>query len=67
MLQYTAAGPGPRLMLLLHHDDANREYAYDRKAHIGRLNKALDEAGKQGWAVVSMKKDFKVVFGPPRK
>ena len=67
MLQYTDTGTGPRLMLLLHHDDARREYAYDRKAHIGRLDKALDEAGKRGWTVVSMKRDFKVVFPPPRR
>ena len=62
MLQYTAAGPGPRLMLLLHHDDAEREYAYDRKSQVGRLDMAWDEAIKQGWLVVSMKRDFKTVF-----
>jgi hypothetical protein len=62
MLQYTAAGPGPRLMLLLHHDDATREYAYDRKSRVGRLDLAWDEAVKQGWLVVSMKQDFKTVF-----
>ena len=62
MLQYTAAGEGLRLMLLLHHDDAEREYAYDRKGHVGRLDKALDEAHRRGWVVVSMKKDFRAVF-----
>ena len=62
MLQYTAAGTGPRLMLLLHHDDAEREYAYDRTSHVGRLDKAWDEATKHGWPVVSMKRDFKTVF-----
>jgi len=62
MLQYTAAGTGPRLMLLLHHDDAGREYAYDRRSLVGRLDKAWDEATKQGWLVVSMKRDFKTVF-----
>jgi haloacid dehalogenase-like hydrolase len=62
MLQYTAAGPGPRLMLLLHHDDATREYAYDRKSQVGRLDLAWDQAVKQGWLVVSMKQDFKTVF-----
>ena len=62
MLQYTAAGSGPRLMLLLHHDDADREYAYDRTSHVGRLDKAWDEATKRGWQVVSMKRDFKTVF-----
>src|SRR5213078_572611 len=44
MLQYTDAGTRPRLMLLLHHDDAEREYAYDRKSKVGRLDKAWDEA-----------------------
>jgi hypothetical protein len=62
MLQYTEGGDGPRLMLLLHHDDAEREYAYDRASPIGKLDQALDAAGQRGWLVVSMKKDFKVVF-----
>jgi hypothetical protein len=62
MLQYTAGGPGPRLMLLLHHDDATREYAYDRKSKVGRLDLAWDEAVKQRWQVVSMKQDFKRIF-----
>ena len=65
MLQYTATGSGPRLMLLLHHDDAEREYAYDRDSHVGRLDKALGEAGRRKWVVVSMKNDFRTVF-PPR-
>ena len=60
--QYTASGPGRRLMLLLHHDDAEREYAYDRKSKVGRLDKAWDEAINQSWLVVSMKRDFKTVF-----
>jgi hypothetical protein len=62
MLEYTDAGNGPRLMLLLHHDDASREWAYDRKSSIGRLDKALDEAVQRGWIVVSMKSDFKTIF-----
>jgi hypothetical protein len=62
MLQYTAAGDGARLLFLLHHDDAEREYAYDRESHIGRLDKALDEAREKGWIVASMKSDFKTVF-----
>jgi phosphoserine phosphatase len=62
MLQFTAAGEGRRLMLIVHHDDANREYAYDRQSHIGRLDKALDEAVANKWVVVSMKSDWKVVF-----
>jgi phosphoglycolate phosphatase-like HAD superfamily hydrolase len=62
MLQYTADGAGPRLMLLLHHDDPQREYAYDRHSKVGRLDKAWDEALKRGWLMVSMTKDFKTVF-----
>jgi len=62
MLQWTTAGKGPRLMMLVHHTDAEREYAYDRKSHFGRLDKALDEAEQQGWIVVDMKKDWKIIF-----
>jgi phosphoglycolate phosphatase-like HAD superfamily hydrolase len=62
MLQYTAAGEGARLMLIVHHDDAEREVAYDRKSHIGKLDKALDEAEKRGWTIVSMKREWKKVF-----
>jgi phosphoglycolate phosphatase-like HAD superfamily hydrolase len=62
MLQYTAAGSGARLMLIVHHTDAEREYAYDRKSSIGRLDKALDEANARGWTVVSMKQDWKKIF-----
>jgi len=62
MLQWTAAGEGSRLMLLVHHTDAEREWAYDRQSPIGRLDKALDEAKRRGWAVVDMKKDWNRVF-----
>ena len=62
MLQWTAAGEGPRFMLLVHHTDAEREWAYDRQNPIGRLDKALDEAYTRGWTVVDMKKDWKQVF-----
>jgi len=62
MLQWTAAGSGPRLMLLVHHDDAVRESAYDRQSHIGRLDKAWDEAVAKHWTVVSMKDDWKTIF-----
>jgi phosphoserine phosphatase len=64
MLQYTAAGSGPRLMLLVHHDDATREYAYDRSSPVGRLDQALDAATRAGWSVVSMQRDWKTVFPP---
>lgn len=62
MLQYTAAGAGPRLTALLRHDDSQREYQYDRQSSIGRLDKALDEARRRGWTVVSVREDFRRVF-----
>ena len=62
MLQWTSAGEGKRLMVLVHHTDSEREWAYDRKSHVGRLDKALDEAGEKGWTVVDMKNDWKVVY-----
>ena len=64
MMQYTAAGEGPRLMLYLHHTDAEREWAYDRASSIGKLDKGLDEAQKNGWTIVDMKQDWKLVFPP---
>jgi phosphoglycolate phosphatase-like HAD superfamily hydrolase len=62
MLQWTTAGEGPRFGLIVHHDDAVREWAYDRDSHIGRLDKALDAAGPAGWTVVSMKDDWRTIF-----
>lgn len=62
MLQWTAAGGGARFMGLVHHTDAEREYAYDRQSQFGRLDKALDEATARGWTVVDMKHDRKRVF-----
>jgi hypothetical protein len=62
MLQWTAAGSGPRFMGLLHHTDAEREYAYDRQSKIGRLDKALDDAAARGWTIVDMKADWGRVF-----
>ncbi len=62
MLQYTTTGSGPRLGLIVHHDDAVREYAYDRQSHVGQLAKALDEAPRRGWVVVSMKNDWSRIF-----
>ena len=62
MLQWTAAGKGARYMLIVHHTDAEREWAYDRKSKIGHLDKALDEALNSGWTVVDMKKDWKVIY-----
>jgi phosphoserine phosphatase len=65
MLEWTAAGSGVRFVGLVHHTDGEREWAYDRKSDVGRLDKALDEAEAKGWTVVDMKRDWKVVF--PKK
>ena len=62
MLQWTAAGAGPRFCLYVHHTDAEREWAYDRTSNIGRLDKGLDEAEARGWTVVDMKTDWRRVF-----
>jgi hypothetical protein len=62
MLQWTAAGNGARFCLIVHHTDAEREWAYDRASSIGRLDKALDEANRRGWTVVSMKDDWRRIF-----
>ncbi len=62
MLQWTAAGPGARFCLYVHHDDAKREWAYDRDSSIGRLDKGLDEAKAKGWTIVSMKDDWNRIF-----
>ena len=62
MLQWTAAGSGARFMGIVHHTDAEREYAYDRTSHVGKLDKALDEGTARGWTVVDMKRDWRVVY-----
>lgn len=62
MLQWTTAGQGPRFALYIHHTDIEREWAYDRKSNIGRLDKGLDEAQAKGWTVVDMKQDWKVIY-----
>jgi phosphoglycolate phosphatase-like HAD superfamily hydrolase len=62
MLQWTAAGNGPRFCLYVHHTDAKREWAYDRASHIGKLDKGLEEAAQRGWTVVDMSKDWKRIF-----
>lgn len=62
MLRYVTAGKGRRFGLLVHHTDAEREWAYDRDSHIGQLAKGLDEAPKRGWTVVDMQKDWKVIY-----
>jgi phosphoglycolate phosphatase-like HAD superfamily hydrolase len=62
MLEWTAAGSGARFMGLVHHTDADREWAYDRESHVGALDKAWDEATAKGWTVVDMKNDWKAIF-----
>lgn len=63
MLQWTQAGPGARLMMLVHHDDAEREYAYGANSRVGTFSDALmAEAKKRGWLVISMKNDWNRVF-----
>ncbi len=62
MMQWTAAGSKARLCLYVHHTDAQREWAYDRKSKIGRFDKALDEALVKGWIIVSMKNDWNIIY-----
>ena len=62
MLQWTAAGSGKSLKLLLHHTDGDREWAYDRDSHVGGLDAALDEATARNWTVVDMARDWKVIY-----
>jgi phosphoserine phosphatase len=62
MIEYTLAGEGRRMGLFVHHTDTEREYAYDRKSHVGTLDKVLDMATENGWIVVDMKNDWKAVF-----
>ena len=66
MLQWTTLASGRRLGLIVHHTDAEREYAYDRDSHIGRLNLALDAAAQNNWIVASMKDDWRTVFRSPQ-
>jgi phosphoserine phosphatase len=65
MIQWTNAGQGARFGLIVHHTDSEREWAYDRQSHVGRLDKALDEAKAKSWTVVDMKNDWKTIF--PKK
>lgn len=62
MLQYTASNPQGAFMLYVHHTDGEREWAYDRDSHIGRLDKGLDQAMADGWTVVDMAKEWKVIY-----
>ncbi|MFD3189383.1 HAD family hydrolase [Sedimentitalea sp. HM32M-2] len=62
MLEWTTAGTGARLGILLHHTDGEREYAYDRDSHIGQLVRGLDEAASRGWVVIDMAADWERVW-----
>jgi len=62
MFQWTAAGKGPRLIILVHHTDEKREWVYDRDSWVGKLDKALDEAHQRGWTVVDMLRDWRVIY-----
>jgi hypothetical protein len=62
MLQWTTAGSGARFGLIVHHTDSEREWAYDRQSHVGRLDKALEAARKNGWTIADMMKDWKIIF-----
>jgi len=62
MLQWTTAGSGPRLGMIVHHTDADREWSYDRESPVGRLKEALDEAPSRGWTLIDMRREWKVVY-----
>ncbi len=62
MLRYTTDAPGRQFGLYIHHTDASREWAYDRDSSVGALRRGLDEAAANGWVVVDMATDWKVVF-----
>jgi hypothetical protein len=62
MLQWTTLAPGPRFGMIIHHTDAEREYAYDRGTEFGRLDIALDAAAVNQWTVVDMKADWGQIF-----
>jgi phosphoserine phosphatase len=66
MMRYCKTGPGARLALLIHHDDADREVAYDREFRLSPLTEALDNAKEHGITVVSMKRDWKTIFDPAK-
>lgn len=62
MLEWATSGKGARLGMIIHHTDAEREFAYDRESHVGKLDKGLDEAKDKGWVVMDMKSDWKVIY-----
>ena len=62
MLEWTTSGEGPRLGILIHHTDAEREFAYDRDSHVGRLARGLDEGPDRGWLIVDMTRDWERIW-----
>lgn len=62
MLEYTTAGVGMRFGGIVHHDDAYREWAFDRESHVGNLARGLDEGREQGWRIVSMKNNWSRIY-----
>ncbi|WP_269541753.1 HAD family hydrolase [Cerasicoccus fimbriatus] len=62
MLEYTTTGEGPRFGMLVHHNDSQREWAYDRESHVGQLNRGLDEGPDRGWLIVDMKNDWAKIY-----
>lgn len=62
MLEWSTAGDGPSFALIVHHTDAEREWAYDRDSHVGRLDRGLDEADSRGWLLVDMANDWRVIY-----
>jgi hypothetical protein len=62
MLEWTTTAPGPRLAMIVHHTDAEREWAYDRESSVGRLVRGLDEAAQRRWVVVDMKQEWKKIW-----
>jgi phosphoglycolate phosphatase-like HAD superfamily hydrolase len=65
MLEWTTSAKGPRLGVIVHHTDGEREWAYDRTSHIGQLVRGLDEGPRRGWVIVDMKSDWKLIYPPP--
>ncbi|NDV62900.1 haloacid dehalogenase-like hydrolase [Puniceicoccales bacterium CK1056] len=67
MLEYVTTGDGPRLGMIIHHDDPEREFAYDRDSSIGRSARVLDEGPQRGWKIISMQSDWKVIHPEEKK
>jgi hypothetical protein len=67
MLEWTTSAPGARLGLIVRHDDAEREFAYDRNSHVGRLARGLDEGPTRGWTIVGMMNDWRTVYPPDKR